>query len=356
MHSVFDDRHMRRAIALARLHHPHPNPRVGAVVVSSAGRVLGEGSHVGPGEDHAEVLALQAAGESAKASSVYVTLEPCVHQGRTPPCVDAIIAAGVGRVIVGIRDPDERVAGRGVERLRSAGIDVVEGVLSEDVRAADPAYFHHRRTGMPLVTMKFAMTLDGSVAARDQTSQWITAEDARQDAHRLRADADAVVVGAGTLRSDNPRLDVRLKGYEGFQPRPVIIAGSMELPDDAALWDRDPVVVASRKIDVPAGDVVEVTADSRGLPEPRATCLALAEGGYLSILLEGGPTLTGAWWRTGVIDRGVAYVGAQLAGGSGMSAISGVFGTMDEAMPTKIVGTHTLGSDIRIDFERVQGG
>ena len=324
--------------------------------MSSTGAVLGEGSHVGPGERHAETIALEAAGESAKASSVYVTLEPCVHQGRTPPCVDAIIAAGVGRVIVGTGDPDERVAGRGVERLRSAGIEVVVGVLSEDVRASDPAYFHHRSSGMPLVTMKYAMTLDGSVAARDQTSQWITGEDARRDAHRLRRDADAVVVGAGTLRSDDPRLDVRLEGYEGPQPRPVVIAGSMSLPDNAAMWDRDPLIVTSRTIDVPAGDVIEVAGDTLGLPEPRAACGALAEAGYLSILLEGGPTLAGAWWRTGVIDRGIVYVGAQLAGGAGMSAISGVFGTIDEATPAKIVGTHTLGSDIRIEFERIQSG
>lgn len=356
MHSVFDDRHMRRAIDLARLHHPHPNPRVGAVVVSSTGSVVGEGSHVGPGGKHAEALALEAAGESAKGSSLYVTLEPCVHHGRTPPCVDTIIAAGVYRVLVGTSDPDQRVAGKGVEVLRSAGVEVVEGFLSKNVQAADPAYFHHRRTGLPLVTMKYAMTLDGSVAARDQSSKWITTDDARQDAHRLRGDADAVAVGAGTLRSDNPRLDVRLEGYEGPQPRPVIIAGSKELPGDAVIWDRDPLVLSSRKISVPSGDVVEVAGDTRGLPEPRASCVALAEAGYLSILLEGGPTLAGAWWRKGIIDRGVAYVGAQLAGGSGMSAISGVFATMDEATPTRIVGMHTLGSDIRIDFERVHRG
>lgn len=347
---------MRRAIQLARLHHPHPNPRVGAVVASSTGSVLGEASHVGPGGKHAEVLALEEAGDSATGSSLYVTLEPCAHQGRTPPCVDAIIAAGVGRVVIGIGDPDQRVAGEGIDRLRSAGVEVVEGLLSEDVRAVDPAYFHHRTTGMPLVTMKYAMTLDGSVAARDHTSQWITADDARRDAHQLRGEADAVVVGAGTLRSDNPRLDVRLRGYEGHQPRPVVIAGSSALPDDAAIWDRDPLIVSSRAIDVPAGEVIEVPGDSRDLPEPRAVCVALAEGGHLSVLLEGGPTLAGAWWAAGVIDRGVAYVGAQLAGGAGMSAISGVFGTMDEATPAKITGTHTLGSDIRIDFERVQDG
>jgi len=356
LHSIFDDRHMRRAIDLARLHNPHPNPRVGALVVSSTGSVLAEGSHVGPGEKHAEALALEAAGESAKAASLYVTLEPCVHRGRTPPCVDAIIAAGVSRVIVGVGDPDQRVAGKGVQRLRNAGIEVVEGVRSNDVQDVDPAYFHHRVTGLPLVTMKYAMTLDGSVAAQDRSSQWITAETTRQDAHRLRGESDAVVVGAGTLRTDNPRLDVRLDDYEGSQPRPVIIAGASDLPDEAAIWDRDPLVVSSQKIQVPTGEVIAVEGDSQGLPKPRAACLALAEAGYLSLLLEGGPTLAGSWWRTGVIDRGVAYVGAQMAGGAGMTAISGVFGTMDEATPAKIVSANTLGEDIRIDFERVHRG
>jgi diaminohydroxyphosphoribosylaminopyrimidine deaminase/5-amino-6-(5-phosphoribosylamino)uracil reductase len=347
---------MRRAIDLARLHHPHPNPRVGAVVVSPTGKVLGEGSHVGPGGEHAEVLAIEAAGESATGSTLYVTLEPCVHRGRTPPCVDAIISAGVDRVMIGTGDPDQRVAGRGVERLRQAGIEVVEGVLSEDARAVDPAYFHHRMTGMPLVTLKYAMTLDGFVAARDKSSQWITAEEARRDAHQLREEADAVVVGAGTLRSDNPRLDVRLEGFQGRQPRPVVVAGSEQLPADAVIWDREPLIVSSSKIGVPTGDVVEVAGDSQGLPEPHATCVALAELGYLALLLEGGPTLAGAWWRTGVIERGVAYVGGKLAGGAGMPAIEGVFGTIDEASPTKIIRTHSLGSDIRIDFERVQNG
>jgi diaminohydroxyphosphoribosylaminopyrimidine deaminase/5-amino-6-(5-phosphoribosylamino)uracil reductase len=285
-----------------------------------------------------------------------VTLEPCVHHGRTPPCADAIIAAGIDRVIIGNGDPDQRVSGGGVERLRKAGIEVVVGLLSEDARAVDPAYFHHRRTGLPLVTLKYAMTLDGSVAARDRSSQWITAEDARRDAHRLRAGADAVVVGAGTLRSDDPRLDVRLEGYQGSQPRPVVVAGSEPLPEDAAIWDRNPLIVSASKIGVPGGDVVEVAGDSRGLPEPRATCVALAEMGYLAILLEGGPTLAGAWWRTGVIQQGVAYIGGQLAGGAGMPAIAGVFGSIDEATPTKILRTHTLGSDIRIDFERIQSG
>ncbi|MBW3667149.1 MAG: bifunctional diaminohydroxyphosphoribosylaminopyrimidine deaminase/5-amino-6-(5-phosphoribosylamino)uracil reductase RibD, partial [Actinobacteria bacterium] len=186
---------MRRAFELARSHRPHPNPRVGAVVVSPTGEVVGEGAHEAVGKPHAEVLALEEAGAAARGSTLYVTLEPCSHRGNTPPCVDAIATAGVARVVVGVGDPDTRVSGTGIAMLRRAGIEVVENFMAGEAEAADPAYFRHRRTGMPTITLKYAMTLDGSVAAADRSSRWVSSEAARVDAHRLRAEMDAIVVG-----------------------------------------------------------------------------------------------------------------------------------------------------------------
>ena len=343
---------MRRAIELAMDHRPHPNPRVGAVVVSSSGVVIGEGSHTGPGGDHAEVVALVAAGDKAADSTLYVTLEPCAHHGRTPPCVDRIVEVGVKRVVFGVTDPDARVAGRGAAMLRSAGIEVVEDFAPFDARHSDPAYFHHRETGMPMVTMKYAMTLDGSVAARDRSSKWITSDGARRDAHELRARSDAIMVGAGTLRSDDPRLDVRIEGFTGSQPRPVVVAGNEELPRGASIWAREPLVIATHPMEVPAGELLVVKAGADGWPDPRMAALALADAGLLDILMEGGPTLAGAWWRSGVVTRGVLYLGAKIGGGLGIPPLHAVFETLDEAEPAHVVAVHSLGPDLRIDFER----
>lgn len=339
---------MQRAYALARQHHTHPNPRVGCVVVSADGEVIGTGSHAGPGQPHAEIVALDEAGHSP-GSTVYVSLEPCTHHGRTPPCVERLIAEDVARVIVGVLDPDERVSGGGVETLTAAGLDVT--VLDDPAgRDVDPAYFHHRETGMPRVTMKYAMTLDGSVAAADSTSQWITSEEARRDSHEKRADVDAVVVGAGTLRADNPRLDVRLDGYTGPQPRPVIVAGSGELPADAVVWKRNPLVVATSQRSLPGGELIEVpgTGDR---PDPLATCRALAGAGLLDLLVEGGATLLGEWLRASVVNRGLVYLGARLGKGRGLAAVGGVFDTIAGAQVVTVTGVRTLGPDVAVSFE-----
>lgn len=341
---------MRRAIELARAHKTHPNPRVGAVVVDDSGLVIGEGAHLGVGGDHAEVAALRAADRAAAGSTLYVTLEPCTHQGRTPPCVEAVIEAGIRRVVVGAGDPDDRVAGSGIARLREAGVEVVEGVLTADARELDHGYFHHRETGLPEVTLKYAMTLDGAVAAANGTSQWITSEEARTDAHRLRADADAVVVGAGTLRIDDPRLTVRIPGYDGPQPVPVVVAGTGDLPDTARIWEREPVVLSTTDRKVPSGRVVHVDGVD-GLPDPTSACHILSELGYLDVLVEGGARLAGEWWRAGVVSRGVVYLGAMVGGGSGISPLAGTFKTIDDAAEVSLTGVRSLGPDYRIDFE-----
>ena len=319
-------------------------------MVDGSGHVLGEGAHVGPGHDHAEVLALAAAENATAGSTLYVTLEPCTHHGRTPPCVDSIIEAGVSRVVVGAEDPDSRVAGEGIAGLRKAGIDVTEGLLKSEVRELDPGYFHHRETGMPRVTLKYAMTLDGSVAASDASSQWITSEEARIDAHEVRAATDAVVVGAGTLRTDDPRLNVRLPDYEGPQPTPVIAAGAQDLPETSRIWVTEPVVLSTKERSIPSGRLV-VVGGSGSWPDPTASCRALVELGYLDLVVEGGARLAGEWWRAGVINRGIVYVGAKIGGGTGISPLGGAFKNIGDASIVSLTGVRSLGPDYRIDFE-----
>lgn len=336
-----------RAYELAGAHNPHPNPRVGAVVVDATGQIIAEGSHRGPGLPHAEVAALDEVADR-KPDTIYVSLEPCSHEGRTPPCADRLIDEGLRRVVVGVVDPDVRVAGRGIERLREAGVEVE--VLDDPLaREVDPGYFHHRQTGRPLVTLKYAMTLDGSVAASDGSSRWISSEEAREDAHRLRSLSDAVVVGAGTLRVDDPSLDVRLEGFAGRQPVPVVIAGRSPLPQDRKIWRRDPVVFSTRTLAVPAGRCVVV--DGEDHPDPAAVLAWLAEEGLLTVMLEGGPALAGSWLRSGVITRAVVYLAGKVGGGSGMQPLSGDFVSIEDARTATIVSSRAVGPDLRIDYE-----
>ncbi len=345
---LFDSARLRRTFELAFGHHTHPNPGVGALVVND-GVVVGEGFHSGPGNDHAEVVALSAAGDAARGADLYVSLEPCSHHGRTPPCVDAVLAAGIGRIVIGIEDPDPKVSGSGVAKLMEAGIEVVLSDEPASAEAVDPAYFHHRRTGFPRITAKFAMTLDGSVAATDGTSQWITSAEARHDAHVLRSQVDAVVVGAGTLRSDNPRLDVRIDGYGGPQPRPVIVAGSSPLPAESQIWDLNPIVITAEGGSAPGGEIVDVGGST--LPAPAVVASALGDLGYLDILLEGGPTLLSSWWSAGVITRGYAYIAARVGGGAGITPFAGPFGNIEDAREVEIFDVQSVGPDVRIGFQ-----
>lgn len=340
---------MRQAVSLAAATNPHPNPRVGAIVLSPDGRVLSERAHSGPGAAHAEAEALEAAGAGARGGTLIVTLEPCTHHGHTPPCADAVVAARIAMVVVGATDPDERVSGAGIRRLSEAGIEVIAGVAAADVHAADPGYFHHRRTGRPQVTLKMAMTLDGQVAAADGTSQWITGRQARTDAHRLRANVDAVMIGAGTLRSDDPRLDVRLDGYAGSQPLPIVVAGSRPLPVEARLYARNPLVYSpTDQLAVPDGvEVVSIgAADAVDL---ELALKDLGARGIVDLLVEGGPTLAAALLHRGLADSIIVYVGSTLAGGAGAAPFAGVFSTIEAALPAQITNVQQLGADVRID-------
>lgn len=345
----FADELMRLAVAAAAGTQPHPNPRVGAVVVGSDGTVLAERAHVEPGEPHAEASALAAAGDAARGGTLVVTLEPCTHYGRTPPCVDAILAAGIRRVLVGAVDPDERVAGQGIASLEAAGVEVVTGVAPDTVAGLDPGYFHHRITGRPLVTLKIAMTIDGQIAAADGTSRWITSEEARHDAHGLRADSDAVMIGAGTLRADDPRLDVRLDGYSGRQPQPIVVAGNLPLPETASLWDRHPMIYRPQHgDDEPRGSEVVALWHRDGV-DLEAMMSDLGKRGVVDLLVEGGPTLAKSLLTAGLVDRFVFYIAGRIAGGLGMSPFGGSFPTLGASRPLLILGVDRMGPDLRID-------
>ena len=340
--------HLLEAIRLAAVEHPHPNPRVGALVLDPAGVVVGRGAHVAAGGDHAEIVALNEAGERARGGTMVVTLEPCSHVGRTQPCTEAIIRAGIARVVVGVGDPDERVSGSGIARLRGAGLEVVTDAAPAEAHALDPGYFHHRRTGKPLVTLKMAATLDGQSGAADGSSRWITGPEAREDVHRLRARADAVMVGAGTVLADDPRLTVRLPDHAGRQPRPVIVAGTSPLPRGAAIFSRDPVVYAPAPLDVP-GEVVVVPGDG-GVDLPSAIA-DLGKRGVIDLVCEGGPRLASALLRGGLVDRLVLYLAGSLAMGVGRPVLDGVFASIDAARRVEIISVARLGSDLRIDGE-----
>lgn len=320
---------MRHAIGLASAAYPHPNPRVGAVILTPDGHVRSSGFHRGPGERHAEVAAIVAGVEPG--DTLVVTLEPCNHQGRTPPCTEAILDAGIERVVVGTLDPDARVSGQGVDRLREAGLEVDVGLLASEVEAADPGYFHHRRTGRARVTLKLATTLDGQVAGADGTSQWITSPEARADAHRLRSHSDAVLVGMGTVFADDPALTVRLPDYDGPQPRAVVLAGARPLPTTSTIAGRDPIIYrSSDSVDI--GDVV------RDLPGH----------GVLSVLVEGGPRVAAAFLDAGLVDEIVWYIGAKLGGGVGVPAIAGTFASVSDAIELSVTDVTMIGPDIRI--------
>lgn len=314
------------AAAAARLR-SSPNPWVGALVVDGAGRVLASGATEPPGGRHAEIVALDTLatlGHDARGTTLVTTLEPCCHDGRTPPCTSRIIRSGVGRVVVGVLDPDPSVAGVGVERLRAAGIEVVVGVLASDVELQLTAYLHHRRTGRPYVICKLASTLDGTTAAPDGSSQWITGEEARRDAHRLRAESDAIAVGAGTVRADDPALTVRL--VEGRDPRRVVLGHA---PPDARVHP-----------------CLEWTGDLAGLLD------RLGADGVLQLMVEGGPTVAGAFHDAGLVDRYVFYVAPALLGGcGGAPPLRGKAGpSIDDLWRGRIAAVELVGDDVRIEI------
>ncbi|HVP14139.1 MAG TPA: bifunctional diaminohydroxyphosphoribosylaminopyrimidine deaminase/5-amino-6-(5-phosphoribosylamino)uracil reductase RibD [Terriglobales bacterium] len=308
-----------------------PNPIVGAVVVRD-GRVVGSGWHERAGADHAEVVALRRAGSRARGATLYCTLEPCAHQGRTPPCVEAILEAGIRRCVVAVRDPHRIVNGRGLRRLRAAGVRISVGLLESEARAALGGYWLTHTRGRPRVTWKLAVTLDGKVADRARRSRWITGPAARRLVHRLRAEADAVVIGSGTARADDPRLTARLpeRGRAARQPLRVICDTRLRLPLGLRLFGpalAGGTVVACGRA---APETTARALERRGvrvwrLPvragrvSPRAVARRLAREGCFELLLECGPTLGTAWLRAGLVDRLALFTAPRVLGAEGLA-------------------------------------
>ncbi|KEF42926.1 MAG: 5-amino-6-(5-phosphoribosylamino)uracil reductase [Cyanobium sp. CACIAM 14] len=314
---------MRRALQLAALGdgRTSPNPLVGAVVLDAGGRLVGEGFHARAGGPHAEVGALAQAGDRARGGTLVVTLEPCCHQGRTPPCSAAVIAAGIRRVVLAMADPHPLVAGGGIARLRAAGLEVIEGVAEDEARRLNRPFLHRVASGRPLGVLKWAMSLDGRTALPNGASQWISGQAARGWVHRLRARCDAVIVGGGTLRSDDPLLTSR--GLRHSEPLRVVLSRSLDLPPQARLWSHEAPTLLAHGPGIPAQKhaLLEQLA-ARGvtiaaLPacEPAALMEELARRGCNRVLWECGPELATAALRQGCIQQLAAVIAPKLLGG-----------------------------------------
>jgi len=357
-----DQLHMQRALRLAERGRGRtaPNPVVGAVLVAR-GRVVGEGWHRALGAPHAEIEALRTAGPRARGATLYVTLEPCAHHGRTPPCTEALIAAGVRRCVVALRDPHRVVNGRGLARLRAADVRVELGLLAGDARAQLAGYLLAQRERRPRVTWKVATALDGRIADRNGRSRWITGAAARRRGHALRAVNDAILVGAGTVRADDPRLTAR-HAARAPQPLRVVCDTRLSLPRTHRLFSpplaRGTVVACGTNASATRARALEAAgvtlwrlATERGRVSPRALARRLAGEGRHEVLLEGGATLGTAWLRAGLVDR-IALFAAPLALGEGLPWCGALGRTLASAPRGHFGRIERLGDDVLLWWER----
>jgi len=360
----FDREAMRAALTLARrgLGTVWPNPAVGCVIVNNA-RVVGRGWTQPGGRPHGETEALCRAGEAARGASAYVSLEPCCHWGHTPPCVDALIEAGVRRVVVALEDPDPRVAGEGLQQLRDAGLAVEIGLCAAEAAEVNAGFLTRLTLGRPLVTLKLATSLDGMIATASGESQWITGPPARERAHEMRASHDAIMVGPGTVVADDPQLTCRLPGLGHRSPVRVVIDRHLRVPQTARLiaearrvptWvlvlgSADP---ARRAAFLASGvTLIDVGPDAEGQIDLAAALGALGERGITRLLVEGGAKLAAAFFRAGLVDR-LAWVHAPLLiGGDGIPAIAG-FGltALADAPALERVSMEAVGADVLTVF------
>jgi diaminohydroxyphosphoribosylaminopyrimidine deaminase/5-amino-6-(5-phosphoribosylamino)uracil reductase len=371
-----DNAFMARAIRLARkgLYTTHPNPRVGCVLVKG-GEIVGEGFHRQAGEPHAERNALAAAGERARGATAYVTLEPCCHHGRTPPCTEGLIKAGVSRVVAAMQDPFPRVSGNGLEQLRQAGIQVECGLLEAEAKTLNPGFIKRMREGLPYVRCKLAMSVDGRTAMASGESKWITGDAARRDVQRLRARSSAIVTGIGTVLADDPSMNVRL-GQEELpgmpadlqvhQPLRVVLDSALRMPPDAhmlGLPGLTAVICAHHRdadarsaLEVRGAQVIRRAADGEQLNLPMVFQF-LAEQEINEVLLETGPELAGAVLRAGLVDELVIYMAPHLMGNSARSllCLPGLE-RMSDRIGLEITDLRMVGKDIRITAKPVGQG
>ncbi len=356
---------MVQAIRLAErgLFTTHPNPRVGCVIVKE-GDIVGEGWHVEAGGPHAEIHALQQAGKKASGATAYVTLEPCSHHGKTPPCVDALIAAGISRIVIAMQDPNPQVAGSGIAKLRESGIEVSVGLLEAEARDLNPGFILRMSEGRPFVRCKMAMSLDGRTAMASGESQWITGADAREDGQRLRARSSAIMTGVGTVLADDPQMTVRLEDEAVKTPLRIVLDPHLSTPISAKILKGDAPTLIVTAVDEPeiqqqfeeAGiEVIAVPGCSETINLP-ALMQILAEREINEIHLEAGATLSGAMLHEGLIDELNIYMAPKLMG-NGARALFNTPGLelLTDAVDLDIVDIRAVGVDWRIRAQVVKG-
>lgn len=348
-----DHAYMARAIQLAArgLETTRPNPRVGCVLVRD-GQLVGEGWHEVAGGPHAEVVALRAAGPQARGATAYVTLEPCSHHGRTPPCADALLEAGVARVVAAMEDPNPRVSGNGLARLREAGVDVASGLLAAQAEALNPGFVKRMRQGLPYVRVKSAMSLDGRTAMASGESKWITSPGARQDVQHLRARSCAIVTGVGTVLADDPAMTVRLEGRTR-QPLRVVVDAQLRTPPQARILQGGAVLATLARGDhealAAAGASLLPVPAKDGRVDLEALLRALAAREVNEVLVEAGAMLAGAFVAAGLVDELVIYLAPKLMGhgARGLFELPGLT-TMAQSIPLAISDIRAVGPDWRV--------
>jgi diaminohydroxyphosphoribosylaminopyrimidine deaminase/5-amino-6-(5-phosphoribosylamino)uracil reductase len=353
-----DHRHMGEALRLAEqgLYTTDPNPRVGAVVVKD-GKVIGRGFHKIAGEAHAEVRALQEAGPAAKGATLYVTLEPCAHEGKTPPCAHAVVKAGVTRVVAAMTDPNPLVSGKGFEILKAAGIVADEGIMAAQAKALNPGFISRMTRGRPWVRTKLAASIDGRTALANGESKWISCDASREDVHRWRARSSAVLTGIGTLLADDPTFTVRLPG-EWRQPMKVIVDTNLSTPVSAKIFQRNPdLVYIATGVDDPEeheplnaiGANIQVFPERCGFMDLKAILETMAELECNEVLMEAGAGMNGALLEAGLVDELILYMCPSLLGDKarGMFSLPGI-SSMNERRELEIADARMFDKDLRL--------
>jgi diaminohydroxyphosphoribosylaminopyrimidine deaminase/5-amino-6-(5-phosphoribosylamino)uracil reductase len=347
--------YMHYALALAEKgrYSAPPNPWVGCVIVKND-RIVGQGYHERPGLDHAESVALKQAGYLAEGATVYVTLEPCAHTGRTAPCVDALIQAKVKKVVIPFDDPDPRVKGLGRKKLQDAGIEVLAGVASHEAAECLAPYLHHRKTGRPYVVLKVASSIDGKVATKNGQSRWITSKEAREDAHKIRAGSQAILIGSQTALVDSPKLTVRAEGLEGCRPHRLVWDRRARLRPEGPLFDVSlgPVTLLS-SLDNPQKSAFEAKGVKvQCIPGLSELLLQLGQAGVLQLLIEGGPTLSAAFLAEGLVNKCHLYLGNCIIGPEGRSAFMWPHPqSMDQIARWGLKNVYKLADTLRCDYQ-----